>query len=268
MELLTLGLFAAALLGCIVAGAPTVLAVVIGLVLFCAYAWRSGHSPKGVLIMCWHGIKPIRRILCMLLLVGMLAVIAAGILSSVPLCAALQGMGAGEVIQTALFGYVAHNPAVSALEGGGVTSMVSAAGIVFITSAYAGIFEETDLLSGVEHLVSAFAQRVTPFAATLGISALTAMVSCNQTLAIMLANQLSDGLVDDAREHAVDLEDSVVLVAGLVPWSIAGGVPLASMGAPIESMALAVFLYAVPLWRLACSYRRPRSRLAEAPVGR
>ena len=90
---------------------------------------------------------------------------------------------------------------------------------------------------------------MTPYAATLGIAVLASMISCNQTLAIMLTHQLSRDLAASAEDHALDLEDSVVLVAGLVPWSIAGGVPLASMGAPIESMALAVFLYAVPLWR-------------------
>ena len=138
--------------------------------------------------------------------------------------------------------------------------MLSAACIVCVTSAYAGIFEETDLLSGVEGVVSSLATRVTPYAATLGVSVLASVVSCNQTLAIMMAHQLSRDLPQTAEEHALDLEDSVVLVAGLVPWSIAGGVPLASMGAPTASMALAVFMYALPIWRLATSWRRGEGR--------
>ena len=88
------------------------------------------------------------------------------------------------------------------------------------------------------------------------------MISCNQTLAIMMAHQLSRKLNQSAADHALDIEDSVVLVAGLVPWSIAGGVPLASMGAPLSSMALAVFLYAVPLWRLVRAGRPRKSRAA------
>ena len=140
---------------------------------------------------------------------------------------------------------------VAVLSGGGVASMLSAVGIVCTTSAYAGIFKETDLLSAVEGIVASLAARVSAFTATLGIAALASMISCNQTLAIMLTHQLSSGLSASRSDHALDLEDSVVLVAGLVPWSIAGSVPLASMGAPIESMALAVFLYAVPLCRSA-----------------
>ena len=141
--------------------------------------------------------------------------------------------------------------------------MVSAIEIVCVTSAYAGIFEETDLLRGVEGLVGALAERVTPFAATLGIAIAASAVSCNQTLAIMLTHQLGRDLPRTRTQEALDLEDSVVLVAGLVPWSIAGGVPLASMGAPVESMALAVFLYAVPLWRLVAE-RLPGRRAARA----
>ena len=185
-----------------------------------------------------------------LLRVDILLVLVAGIVSAVPLCIGVQGMGLLEVARTAVLGFTAPSPETSALAGGGVASMVSAFGIVCITSTYAGIFEETDLLRGVEGAVGAFAARVSPFAATLGIAVLASAISCNQTLAIMLTHQLSRDLAASAEEHALDLEDSVVLVAGLVPWSIAGGVPLASMGAPVESMALAVFLYAVPLWRL------------------
>ena len=429
MEQVTLRLFAGMLVACVAAGIPAAYALVAGLALFCWYAWRAGNDLRTVALMCWHGVRPICRILGMLLTVGVLtglwraagvipalvcdavplispsafavmtfllncvvsvltgtsfgtaatmgaicislasamgvplvvaggaalsgaffgdrwsplststllvanvtgtdfyanlkrmarsavapllvtcavylalgilmpagsgsaatvtaalsqsfdlspvvlappvlvlalavlhvdilAVIVAGILSSVPLCMAVQGMGAAEVLRTVVAGYAAPSPELVALAGGGITSMLSAVGIVVVTSAYAGIFEETALLRGVEGVVAAFARRVTPFAATLGISVLTSMVSCNQTLAIMLTHQLGRDLVPTPEEHALNLEDSVVLVAGLVPWSIAGGVPLASMGAPVASMALAVFLYAVPLWRLGTSYLRP-----------
>lgn len=421
LESLVLGLFVLVLIVCVAAGVPTAYALVVGLALFCVYAWRVGNSPRRVAAMCWHGIRPIRRILGMLLAVGVLTglwrasgvipaivaytvplitpslfvvmtfllsclvsvltgtsfgtaatmgaicisiaasmdvplvlaggaalsgaffgdrwspistsallvasitgtefyrnlhnmlrtvavptiatclvflvagmfvpagggsadtvealrsafdlnpivlappalvfllallrvdillVLVAGIVSAVPLCMGVQGMGLFEVARTAVLGFTAPSLETSALAGGGVASMVSAFGIVCITSTYAGIFEETDLLRGVEDAVGAFAARVSPFAATLGIAVLASAISCNQTLAIMLTHQLSRDLAASAEEHALDLEDSVVLVAGLVPWSIAGGVPLASMGAPVESMALAVFLYAVPLWRL------------------
>lgn len=49
---------------------------------------------------------------------------------------------------------------------------------------------------------------------------------------------------------AINLENSVVMIAGLIPWSIAGAVPLASIGAPLSSLFFGFYLYLIPLWRL------------------
>ena len=37
-------------------------------------------------------------------------------------------------------------------------------------------------------------------------------------------------------------------MAPLVPWSIAGAVPLAAVGAPIASVVVASYLYILPIW--------------------
>ena len=46
------------------------------------------------------------------------------------------------------------------------------------------------------------------------------------------------------------LEDGTIVIAPLIPWSIAGAVPLASMGAPGTALFAGCYLYALPLWRL------------------
>ena len=46
------------------------------------------------------------------------------------------------------------------------------------------------------------------------------------------------------------LEDSAVVIAPLIPWSIAGAVPLVAVGAPESSVLFALFLYLLPLWDL------------------
>lgn len=66
----------------------------------------------------------------------------------------------------------------------------------------------------------------------------------------MLTHQLCRQLVADKSKMALNLEDTAVVVAALVPWSIACAVPLASIGAPPASIAFACFLYLLPLWRL------------------
>ena len=86
-----------------------------------------------------------------------------------------------------------------------------------------------------------------------------AALACNQTLTIMLTHQLCGGLYgDDESERsaqAIDLEDSAVVIAPLIPWSIAGAVPLATINAPTLSLAAATFIPAAALAdaRLGCT---------------
>ena len=80
------------------------------------------------------------------------------------------------------------------------------------------------------------------------------MIACNQTLAIILVNQLSSGVRSDSSVFANDLEDSAVVISPLVPWYIAGSVPLSVIGAPLSALLSACYLYLLPLWRLARSF--------------
>lgn len=181
--------------------------------------------------------------------------LAAGIVAAAALCVVFQHDSAWDIVQTVMLGYQAHDPEVGALlSGGGVASMLSVSAIVCVSSSYAGMFRATGLLDHLRNGVNAVARRTTPFAATLLASVGAAMVCCNQTLAIMLAHQLSDGLERDGHRQALDLENTVVVVSALVPWSIACTVPLMTIGAPLESLGAALFLYALPLWQLACSF--------------
>ena len=82
------------------------------------------------------------------------------------------------------------------------------------------------------------------------------MATCNQTLSSILTYQLHKDSADNMQQLALDLEDAVVVVAPLVPWSIAGGVPLASIAAPTASIFFACYLYLLPLWRLSGSLLR------------
>jgi NhaC family Na+:H+ antiporter len=77
------------------------------------------------------------------------------------------------------------------------------------------------------------------------------MVACNQTLAIMLTHQLCADTIPEKQELALTLEDTTVLTAALIPWSIASAVPLTAVGAPALGIAAACYLYLQPLWSLA-----------------
>lgn len=176
----------------------------------------------------------------------------ASIFLAVVLCVTLQGMPVSELGRLLVFGYHAGNEELAAmLNGGGIASMGKVAAIVCISSSYAGIFGGTGLLEGVKGWIAGLSRRITPYGAILCTSVLAAMVACNQTLTIILVDQICRDLEPEHSRFAIELEDSAVVAAPLVPWSIAAAAPLAAIGAPQASLAAAGFLYLLPIWRLA-----------------
>ena len=186
-----------------------------------------------------------------LLKVNVKLAMAASILSAVPVCIWLQGRAPLELLKTALTGFMAADAEVGGmLNGGGVTSMLRVTAIVCLSSSYSVLFQKTGLLDRVKGAIGRLAKRTSPFCAMLCTSALAGMVACNQSLTILLVHQLCRDLRHDPSDLALDLEDTAVVVAPLVPWSIAGAVPLSAVGAPGVSVLLACYLYLLPIWRL------------------
>lgn len=163
----------------------------------------------------------------------------------------IQKIGIFDLVKMMLFGYKTEIPELAAMmNGGGLSSMVRTAVIVGLSSSFSGIFEGTGLLNSMKQYVAKISEKATPFGATFFVSILTSMVGCNQTLAAILSHQLCRDIEPDHKEMAIYLEDTVIVMAPLVPWSIAGAVPIATIGAPMASLALACYLYLVPVWNL------------------
>ena len=172
------------------------------------------------------------------------------------------------LLRTVVMGYTAADPEVGVLlNGGGIFSMVQVMVIVLLSSAYAGIFQKTGLLDRLKDRLGMLSRSLTPFGSVLLASVISAMVACNQTLTIMLTHQLCGGIEPDTKQFAVELENSAVLVAPLVPWSIASAVPLASIGAPSSSVLMAFFCMGLPLYYLALQLARRRRPKAGSKVG-
>ena len=194
---------------------------------------------------------------------------AASILASVVLCVFLRRLDAVTILKTAALGYTAADAEVGAmLNGGGIwsmarvtaiLSMLRVAMIVTISSAYSGIFRKTGLLDRLCARITALSEKTSPYAAMLLTALLAGLLACNQTLTIILTHQLCASSQQSKEQFAINLENSAVVVAPLIPWSIAGATPLSTVGAPLTGMALACFLYILPLCELvrhAASSRR------------
>ncbi|MBR2822564.1 MAG: sodium:proton antiporter [Clostridia bacterium] len=173
------------------------------------------------------------------------------ILLSIPICLLIQGMSVRDVLISAVRGFSPANPEVAAvIGGGGALSMLNVAGIVLLSSAYSGLMQETGLLDGIKTWVDRVSKRAGRYPAALLVAVASSMFSCNQTLAIMLTCQLFRDLYPSGEPLALDLEDSAAIVSPLIPWCIAGAVPLATVGANSLSLLAAFYLMLIPLWRL------------------
>ena len=180
--------------------------------------------------------------------VNVMKTMSASIVAAAAVCVLYQGEPFKEVLLCALAGFEAKDVELAAmLDGGGMISMLKVAGIVCISASYAGIFQKTGLLDAVIELIARMNSKLSSFVTVVIISVLSGAVSCNQTLAIMLTQQLCSNIVPNRQKFAIYLENSVVLIAPTIPWSIASGVPLTSVGAPVIAISMAFYLFLVPV---------------------
>ncbi len=155
------------------------------------------------------------------------------------------------LLQALFYGFRAHDTDVAGmLNGGGMRSMISVCIIVLVSSSYSGIFENTKILVPIQNRMEMLERRIGIFGTTVVCSVVSTMLACNQTFAAILVQQIIGKMHTDKTEQMLNLEDSVILISGLIPWCIAGSVPLATVEAPLTSMALGIYLYMVPLVRL------------------
>jgi NhaC family Na+:H+ antiporter len=182
----------------------------------------------------------------------------------------LQGLPVGEAARTALLGYVpAQAELRNILSGGGLTSMLTTCGIVLITSLYAGILQGIDILAPAESLVERLADRVGLFPTTALVSIAVVMVFCNQSVMVLMDEQLLAKSYEkrgaSRMELAMDIANSGVTLAGLVPWSIAISVPLSMLDVGTGAIPWCVLLYLIPLCYLGTKryFRAGQNRYSE-----
>lgn len=175
------------------------------------------------------------------------------------LCAIFfQHISAADTLEIVIVGFHPKNPELAKLiSGGGIISMVQVSAIICISSCYSGIFKGTDFFAGVQQFLRRLSIHITPFGSMLAASIGASAIACNQTLAIMLTHQVCENLIEDKNTCASYLEDTAVVIAPLVPWSIAISVPLTSIGAPSKVLIAAFLLYFIPLWNLLIHIRAP-----------
>lgn len=137
------------------------------------------------------------------------------------------------------------------LLGGGLWSMLKVCAVVLLSTALSGLLTSTQSLTRVGRWLQTARQQRTLFAGTTVISLVSAAFGCTQTITILLSHRLifrsyqQQGYSN--RQVALDLENTAVVLAPMIPWNIAGLVPATLLMTGPGFIPFAVYLYLVPL---------------------
>lgn len=154
------------------------------------------------------------------------------------------------LINYCIFGYHHPNEKLNLMmKGGGILSMVNVSLIVGISSSYSGIFKETKMLVSLKKYLKDFSKKTSSYFVIFLSSIISGAIACNQSLGTILTNELCGELVEK-QKMAIILENTIILLVGLIPWNIAMGVPLKTIGIGVMSGIYAFYLYFLPLWNL------------------
>ena len=135
------------------------------------------------------------------------------------------------------------------MKGGGILSMLNVGLIVAISSSYSGIFKETKMLVLMKKYLKEFSKKTSNYFVIFLSSIISGAIACNQSLGIILTYELCEEL-EDKQNMAIILENTIVLLVGLIPWNIAMAVPLKTIDIGLMSGLFAFYLYFLPLWNL------------------
>ena len=162
------------------------------------------------------------------------------------------------LINYCIFGYHHPNERLNLMmKGGGILSMVNVSLIVGISSSYSGIFKETKMLVSLKKHLKDFSKKTSSYFVIFLSSIISGAIACNQSLGTILTNELCGELVEK-QKMAIILENTVILLVGLIPWNIAMDVPLKAIGAGFMSGLFAFYLYFLPLWNLFLDFIKER----------
>lgn len=207
---------------------------------------------KEFVISSWAFVPALMMIALPLFKVGVLKAMAVSIASGIIVSCIVQKIDFLEVLKICVMGYEAEGNGIGEiLNGGGIVSMIEIAGILIISGTYSGIFNGTGMLLSLQDKLGKACSKIGRFGVMVCMSIAISAIFCNQTIGtlmccdLMKQPYLSGGGTKE--ELAIDMENSVILVACFIPWSIGCSVPLTLLGADFTSLPFAVFMYLVPL---------------------
>lgn len=168
-----------------------------------------------------------------------------------------QPYSLGENLNFLIWGFSLDpvNPLATIIKGGGLIPMMNVVIVVIISTALAGIFDETQILAPVKTWLLGIKNHSQLFLATILLSILSCAFGCTQTIGIVMTQQLvaENYAVQKSGNYklATDLANTVIVIAALIPWNIAGLVPAKILLVDANFIPYTPYLYLLPVVNLA-----------------
>lgn len=199
----------------------------------------------------WSFVPAALMLVLPLLKVGIIASICTSVLASGAVAIFVEKVPVLSLVKILFMGYHSTGEGLSTiLDGGGLVSMLEISAILAISCAYSGIFNRTDMLKSLLALIEKCCRKTGRYAVTFSVSLISCVVFCNQTIATLMCSDLMTkpylNTGGSRQELAIDMENTVIVIVGLIPWCIASSVPLTFFNAGIGALPWALYLYLVP----------------------
>jgi NhaC family Na+:H+ antiporter len=206
---------------------------------------------KGFSISGWTAVPAIFMLILPIFKVNVKIAMGLSILSAGIVSIFLQGMPLLAFLEYCFTGYHDNSALGVILNGGGLVSMLEISAILLISCTYSALFEGTGMIRDLQNKLEQRMEKMGRFPVTALCGLLFCIVFCNQTIAVtMSAAVLSQPYKNQggtSQELAVDIGNSAIMIAGLVPWAIASSVPLKFFGVGPDALPYAFLLYAIPI---------------------
>ena len=203
-----------------------------------------------------------------LLHVNIFIAFMSSIIAAFVLSITLQSLDMAGALEVAVFGLHSDGGIKAVFNGGGLVSMLQMCLVLVISGTFSGIFDGTGMLSGMQGKISHIMQRWGAYPVILAVSTLMDAVFCNQTAGVIMSVELFRKPCDDSgmsRESlALDLANSGVITAPLVPCCIACSVPLSMLGEGLSALPYACYLYLIPCAALVKSFAAKKNRASHS----
>ncbi len=224
------------------------------------------HFPIDILLL----IPPLTIMLMAIFRFPMVQSLGMGLLTTL-VCILFQNQfGFSEIITAALFGFHPTDPTISSiLSGGGLLSMKNVILIIAASTALNGILDGTHM---IEPLIHQFVARIKGAGSlilhTAFLSFMIAVVTCNQTLAVIIPGKFLQKTYEKSHISrntlARTIADSGIVLVPLIPWNVNGVMITAMFGiSVIQFGPYSLLAYLLPVFTIAYGYlgipKKPQS---------